>query len=83
MEARLGYEMLDRQYRSILDEPVGMLGNKSPRAAAKSKAGREKVAEWLKYLENQSARSHDPIDPMASYDFTWIWRELMVEDLRR
>ena len=66
-----------------LDQPVGMLGNKSPRAAARSKAGREKVAEWLKYLELQSARHPDPTDPMASYDFTWIWRELKVEDLRR
>lgn len=83
MEARIVHEMLDRQYRSILDEPVGMLGNKSPRAAAKSKAGREKVAEWLKHLELQSARHPDPADPMASYDFTWIWRELKVEDLRR
>ena len=83
VEARLVHEMLDRQYRSILDEPVGMLGNKSPRAAARSKAGRYKVAEWLKYLELQSARHPDPADPMASYDFTWIWRELKVEDLRR
>jgi hypothetical protein len=26
--------MLDRQYRSLLDEPVPMLGNRTPRAAA-------------------------------------------------
>lgn len=83
VEARIVHEMLDRQYRSILDEPVGMLGNKSPRAAVKSKAGREKVAEWLKYLELQSARHANPDDPMASYDFIWIWRELGVDDLRR
>ena len=83
METKIVHEMLDRQYRSILDQPVGMLGNKSPRAAAKSKAGREKVAEWLKYLELQSAQLSDPADPMASYDFGWIWRELKVETLRR
>ena len=86
VETRIIHDMLDRQYRSTLDEPVGMLGNKSPRAAAKTKAGREKVAEWLKYLEHQSARSGgpaDPADPMASYDFGWLWRELKVEDLRR
>jgi hypothetical protein len=61
--------------------PVGMLGNKTPRKAAATKAGREKVAEWLKYLEHDSARSQ--ADLMATYDFGWLWRELKVEDLRR
>jgi hypothetical protein len=75
--------MLDKQYREILDEPVGMLGNISPRAATRTKKGREKVAEWLKYLEYRSANSQNPQDPMATYDFGWMWRELNVEDLRR
>ncbi|MCA1869729.1 hypothetical protein HW571_29470 [Agrobacterium genomosp. 3] len=75
--------MLDKQYRATLDEPVGMLGDKSPRAAARTKAGREKVAEWLKYLEMRSSSGPDPHNPMATYDFSWIWKELGVEDLRR
>ena len=79
----LVHDMLTRQYSAILNEPVPMIGNKSPRAAAKTKAGREKVAEWLKYLEYQSRGTKDPTDPMATYDFGWMWRELKIEDLRR
>jgi hypothetical protein len=45
-------------------------------------AGGLKVAEWLKYLEMGSA-SIKPDDPMATYDFAWMWKELKVEDLRR
>ncbi len=75
--------MLDRQYRALLDEPVPMLGGVSPRAAARTKAGRDRLAAWLKHLENMSGRVADPTDPMATYDFTWLWRELGVESLRR
>ncbi|NRQ15285.1 hypothetical protein BHMPCIPO_02533 [Ensifer sesbaniae] len=68
--APLVHAMLDKQYRATLDEPVGMLGDISPRAAARTKAGRQKVAEWLKYLEMRSSSGPDPQDPMATYDFS-------------
>lgn len=77
------HQFMDRQYRETLDQPVGMLGGKTPRQAAKSAAGRQKVAEWLKYLENQSANQPDPADPMATYSFEWMWKELGIHDLRR
>ncbi|MGG7519442.1 hypothetical protein ACQ3G6_16300 [Allorhizobium undicola] len=77
------HQFMDRQYRETLDQPVGMLGNKTPRQAAKSAAGRKKVAEWLKYLENQSSRQPNPADPMATYSFEWMWHELGVIDLRQ
>ena len=77
------HQFMDRQYRETLDQPVGMLGNKTPRQAAKSAAGRQKVVEWLKYLENQSANQPDRADPMATYSFEWMWKELGVHDLRR
>ena len=60
-----------------------MLGDITPRAAARSKAGRERLATWLKHLENRSGNQPDPNDPMETYDFTWIWRELDIENLRR
>jgi len=82
VQAELVHDMLDRQYRSLLDEPVPMLGNITPRAAARSARGRRNLATWLKYLENRSSHSPDPNDPMATYDFTWLWRELKVEHLR-
>ncbi|MET2832865.1 arginine deiminase-related protein [Mesorhizobium shangrilense] len=77
------HQFLDRQYRDTLDQPVGMLGNKTPRQAATSAAGRQKVAEWLKYLENQSSRQPDRANPMATYSFEWMWHELGVFDLRQ
>ncbi|MET2831222.1 hypothetical protein [Mesorhizobium shangrilense] len=77
------HQFLDRQYRETLDQPVGMLGNKTPRQAAKSAAGRQEVAEWLKYLENQSSRQPDRANPMATYSFEWMWHELGVFDLRQ
>lgn len=74
----LVHAMLDQQYRATLDEPVGMLGDISPRAASRTAAGRERVAAWLKHLENRSGSQRDPADPMATYDFSWMWRELGV-----
>jgi hypothetical protein len=75
-------EVLDRHYRGLLGEPVPSLGGKSPRQAARGKAGRQKVAEWLKHLENQAA--HRAVGgSMPAYDFGWMWEELKLADLRR
>lgn len=46
-------------------------------------AGRQKVAEWLKYIENRSASQDNQGDPIATYSFEWMWQELGVLDLRR
>ncbi len=74
-------ESLDRHYISLLDEPVPMLGNMTPRRAAKSAKGREKLIIWLKFLENSAA--HGGGSPVADCDFTWMWEELGVANLRR
>jgi hypothetical protein len=81
-ERTLVQQMLDDHYRRVLDEPIPALGGKTPRAAAKTAKGRAAVVVWLKTLENHSGRQK-PGDPMASYDFGWLWGELGVEDLRR
>jgi hypothetical protein len=60
-----------------------MLGNLTPRAAARTKSGREKLVVWLKHLENRSQQQPEATDPMATYDFAWLWRKLKVENLRR
>jgi hypothetical protein len=80
---RMVHAMLDREYATALDDPVPMLGGKTPRALVRNKAGRARVAEWLKFLENGTARAHGSGDPMASYDFTWMWTELGIADLRK
>lgn len=53
--APLVHAVLDRKYRATLDEPVGMLGAVTLREAARTAAGRERLAGWLKYLENRSS----------------------------
>ena len=80
---KLVHEMLDKSYRETLDQPVGMLGDITPREASKSANGRVKLVEWLKYIENRSAQQPDDTDPMATYDYSWLWRELGVENERR
>jgi hypothetical protein len=69
-------------YRRTLDEPIPSLRNQSPRKAAKTGKGREKVIGWLKMLENHSAQQGRD-DPVGSYDFAWIWEELGLGDERR
>lgn len=82
VQTKLVHDMLHKQYRALLDEPVPMLGDLSPRAAARSAKGRRNVAAWLKHIENRSRNVPDPDDPIATYDFTWLWRELRVEQLK-
>ena len=77
------HEGLDRHYRALLDQPIPALGNKSPRAAVKTSKGRDKVVDWLKILENHTAKLAGHNDEMASYDFNWLWTELGVSELRR
>lgn len=69
-------------YMNLLDEPVPMLGNTTPRRAAKSAKGREKLVTWLKLLENGAAR-HEGGSPVADCDLTWMWEEFGVANLRR
>ena len=81
-ERQILKEFLDNQYRKILDNPVSMLDNNSPRAAVKTPEGKEKVVRWLKVLEMKEARMRKA-DPSEIYDFTWIWQELGVAELRK
>lgn len=71
------HAILHRHYTDLLDQHVPMLGDVTPRQAAKSAAGREKLVEWLKLLENGMA-AHDGNSPMAGYDVRWLWRELDI-----
>jgi hypothetical protein len=77
------HQAMDRQYREMFDQPVGMLNEQTPQQVAKTANGRKMVAEWLKFLENTSGRKLDPNDPMATYDFSWLWAELGVGKLRK
>jgi hypothetical protein len=82
-ETQILSEFLETHYRGLLDQPIPTLGNVTPREAARRPAGRKKVVEWLKYLEHGTARAKAQGDALGDYDFTWMWTELGVEDLRR
>jgi hypothetical protein len=77
------HDSLDRHYRNLLDQPIPVLGNKSPRAAVRTAKGRVKVVDWLKTLENHAAESDGRNGEIANYSFNWIWTELGVAELRR
>ncbi len=81
-ERHIIHASLESHYRKQLDEPIPMLGDITPRQAAKTAKGREKLVAWLKRLENHMAK-HEPSGPMADYDVAWLWEELGVSDLRR
>jgi hypothetical protein len=73
----------------LLTIPVPALGGKSPRQAARSRDGRRRVAQWLKYQEARSpgqagselaAPAHSDLD--CPRDLSWMWQALKIEHLR-
>jgi uncharacterized protein (DUF2384 family) len=73
-------EHMDQHYRETLNAPIPALGGKSPYQAVRSKAGRAKVVDWLKTLENNSAKHRN--DAIEEYDFGWMWAELGLQEYR-
>ena len=67
----------EEHYRQVLDESVPMLGNRTPRRAAKTKKGRAAVVEWLKGIENLESRSAVE-DGRRPVDLSWLWEELKI-----
>lgn len=69
---------LDDHYRRTLDEPLPMLGGKTLRQAAATKAGRQEAIDWLKQLENMEHR-RTAAGGHVAYETGWIWQELGIE----
>ncbi len=82
VKAEIVLEMMDKHYRAQLDRPVPVLGDVSPREAARTASGRKRLVAWLKYLENGGASQKAAGDPTGDYDFGWMWVELGVGALR-
>jgi hypothetical protein len=81
-ERAIIHAQLERHYTCVLDQPIAILGNITPLEAAKTIAGRRKLVDWLKRMENQAARQNAE-NAMADYDFDWIWKKLGIAELRR
>ena len=73
----LAADYLKDHYRRTLDERVPMLGNRTPRQAARTRRGRAEVVEWLKGIENTESRGAvmEGREPM---DTGWLWEELQI-----
>lgn len=74
-EAEIEYKA--RYYRKWLDEPIPLLGGKSPREAAGTPDCRNDLLALLKGLESREerwARSKG----IPSPDYRWLWQELNV-----
>ena len=78
---QIAQEHMDQHYRKTLDAPIPALGGKSPYQAVQSKAGRAKAVDWLKTLENNSAKHRN--DAIEEYDFGWMWAELGLQEYRK
>ncbi len=76
------HDYLDNHYRNILDQPIPMLDDKSPRQCARSKKGRKKVIEWLKSLENNEQR-RAASQGQKPYDSNWMWVDLGLIQYRK
>jgi hypothetical protein len=81
-ERAIVHRSLDRHYAEMIHEPIPMLGNITPLKAAKTEKGRQNLVAWLKLMENRSAKQPAG-DPMAEYDFAWLWGKLGISGLRR
>jgi hypothetical protein len=74
-------EFLMRHYERWPDEPVPALGGKTPKAAVRTKKGRQAVIELLKDFEVHEARkaSREGGEP---FDFGFLWQRLGLEKER-
>ena len=75
-------ESLHRYFGNCLDDPIKILDDRSPRQVARRKAGRNRVADWLKFMENNELHRAGLLGD-SPYDFTWMWEELGVAELRQ
>ena len=66
---------LDQHYRKILDQPIPALNNLTPRECAAIKEQSENLIQWLKGVENSTAKAEN----LAHYNFRWMWDELGIE----
>ncbi len=75
VQMRLMREVLFRHYDDWTEKPIPALGNKSPRQAVKTKAGRQAVIELLKTYEvHEAHRNRD--QGSEPFDFGFLWERL-------
>jgi hypothetical protein len=76
-------EWMDQYYRGLLDEPIPMLGNATPRELAKEPGRVDELVAWLKFMENGMAKATSDGTGSETHDLSWMWEELGIAALRR
>ena len=82
VQRQVVHQMLASHYRRWLDEPVPALDGLTPRQAAAKRSHRQRVVALLKSIE-VDARRRGSDDPMAGFDFRWLWKELSIRRTNR
>jgi hypothetical protein len=78
VERQVVGEYMEQYYSKWLDMKIPALDGKTPRQAAKNAAGRRKVAELLKQLENSQARERKL--GKYAYDVSRLRAELGIRE---
>ena len=78
-EEKLKEKFFDQHYREWLDSPLPALKGKTPRQAAKTKAGIQHVTDLLKDMVNAELRAVKQGRKTTPYDFDWLFSELCLE----
>lgn len=73
--AEFARQIQQQIYRNWDNEPIPMLGNKSPKQAMRSKAGRRDVVQLLKSYETQEER-RARAEGSPAFDFEFLWKKL-------
>ena len=73
--ARVMRDFLRKHYANWADEPIPVLGDKTPRQAIKTAKGRKAVVELLKNYEHHEARKAHA-EGGEPFDFTFLWEQL-------
>jgi hypothetical protein len=81
LKAQVEREFLRRHYERWPDKPVPALGGKTPKAAVRTKKGRQAVIELLKEFELHEARKALEEDG-EPFDFGFLWKRLGLEKER-
>jgi len=81
LKAQVERDFLRRHYERWPDKPVPALGGKTPKAAVRTKKGRQAVIELLKEFELHEARKALEEDG-EPFDFGFLWKRLGLEKER-
>jgi hypothetical protein len=77
LEQELYTKVMHEEYEKWFNEQIPALGGKTPIEAVKTKAGKQKVIEILKSIENDE--EHNKRDGKPHFDPSWMWERLNLK----